>query len=540
MNAYEWDWGPYALDTEAEKRFVSLDRTDLLKICDVINVGREKPKTTGFVPVHYENGSLFVLKGENHVRVCGESGTKKSRTVCRGSIICSALCGHSIAVTDPKGKLYGDAKLQGILKERGYDIRCLNFRTMDQDGINLLGPAYDLFAQGKGQESDAYINRFLSMLTEDIGSPNQDPFWNNNSSLILAAAIRLLRNMLVQQNDRERFHLASVNTFLRQDKEELERLFTTMVQDVPVRDPLREYYNYLQSAADRTFSSLILTAQSLLSDMNSSDSLLRMLCADTFRMADLYTHKVAVFLIIPDETFCYNRMAGFVINLLYETLIQEFAAKYEGRRKGPPHRVNFICDEVASVKLQDINAKVSASRSRCISVLFIYQSEAQMRLVYSDYDTVVGNCRHYLFLGSSDFEQLRYVSQSLGQSGLSQEGSAPLVSVDDLRRMEKRKTCKDALVTVGNRYILCARLPDYDVYPFLKPIRIPEEKQNVLPQRIYLCTPEDIVSEYRQGKIKFPGGQSRQAVSAKPFEDLDALTEDFDSLFENEDDSWEE
>ena len=35
MKDYAWDWGRYALDAEAEKRFVAHNHEDLLKICDV-------------------------------------------------------------------------------------------------------------------------------------------------------------------------------------------------------------------------------------------------------------------------------------------------------------------------------------------------------------------------------------------------------------------------------------------------------------------------------------------------------------------------
>lgn len=530
MSDYSWEWGPYALDADAQKRFVSHNHEDLLKICDVIHVNKnEKPRTSGCVPVHYEDGKLYVLKGESHTRVCGETGSKKSRTISRGCVAAAALCGHSsMVITDPKGEVYRDKKIRGILEERGYDVRCLDFRTMDKDGINLLSPAYDLLAQGNLQASDAYINRFVSMLTQDTASPNQDPFWNNNSSLIIASIIRLLRNALIQENDQERFHLGSVLTFLRHDKETLEGLFAPLAQDAAVRDPFREYFNYLQSSADRTYSSLIWTAQSLLSSMTASDALLRMLCVDTFHPKDMYTRKLAVFIIIPDETKAYDQVSGFICNIIYEILISEYASKYEGRRRRPSHNVCFILDEVATLKLHDINSKVAAGRSRCISFHFLYQSEKQMQQQYPEYGSVAANCRNYIFLGSSDYEELCHVSQSVGQSNLSPEGPVPLVSVDDLRRMKKQTTYKDALVVVGE-YVLCARLADYDVYPFLKPLRISEETTNRLPQQIFIYTPEEIVADYHAAKFQLPGGKRREASAG----DIERLVEAFDNWGED-------
>ena len=81
--AYYSEWCDQADEIE-ENRFLSSDDEDLLKICDRMelkNKGRQK--TSCGLPIHYdkENGYLYVLKEGPHTRVCGESGSKKSRTV---------------------------------------------------------------------------------------------------------------------------------------------------------------------------------------------------------------------------------------------------------------------------------------------------------------------------------------------------------------------------------------------------------------------------------------------------------------------------
>ena len=77
-----------------------------------------------------------------------------------------------------------------------------------------------------------------------------------------------------------------------------------------------------------------------------------------------------------------------------------------------------------------------------------------------DWSTICGNCKHRIYLGSSDYEILRNISEQVGISYISKDGRAvPLVSVDDLRRMRKENGFKDALILTGN-YIYCAELPD--------------------------------------------------------------------------------
>lgn len=505
---YYSDWCQYAFNTECEQRFLSLEPDDLLKICDVIDVyAGEQPKLSGYVPVHYEDGKLYVLK-EGHTRVAGDTGSKKSRTVVRGSIIASALTGDSMIITDPKGELYEDPKLRHLLDTQGYNVCCLDFRKFDKDALNIIGPAFDLIRRGKVQESDAFIDRFLSMLVESNKGGNIDPFWNNQSAQLLGSIIRSLRNALIQMDDKERFNLSSVLTFIRQERESVERIFAQAVrQSTAVRDPIKIYHDMVNASAERTYSSIVSTTQSLLAPMTSSDALLRMLCCDTLDMASLYNRKTAVFLVVPDESKAFDQLSGYIVNLFYETLLMEFADQYQGR-KYPPCNINVIVDEAASIQIHDMASKISAGRSRFINFTIIYQSEKQMALAYKDYGTIVGNCRNYIFLGSTDFDNLRYVSDSLGKSTLSPDsGTAPMVSVDDLRRMRKEKSYKEALVVVGN-YILSARLPDYDIYPFLKKeLRRAIQTENRLPWRILVYTPEEMAEDYRTGKIRMIGSK---------------------------------
>lgn len=542
MNAipeYYADWSPYAFDTECEQRFLSLEHQDLMKICDVIEVDKQDhPRLNGCVPVHYENGRLYVLK-EGHTRVAGDTGSKKSRTVIRGSIVTSALSDASVIVADPKGELYEDSKLRHLLNTRGYRLCCLDFRRFDRDALNIIGPAFDLMRQGKVQESDAFIDRFLSMLTETEKAKNIDPFWDSQASLLIGSIIRILRDALIQQDDRDRFHLASVLTFIRQDKESLERIFSRIVrQSAAVRNPVRIYQDMVGASAERTFSSIISTAQSLLAPFTSSDGLLRMLSCDTFDMTSLYREKAAVFIITPDESKGFAKVSGYIMNLFYELLLMEYAQRYQGRKQ--PRNINFLVDEAASVLLPDIASKISAGRSRCINFTVVYQAEKQMALAYKDYGTIVGNCKNFIFLGSTDYENLREVSESLGRNPLSPEGgTAPLVSVEDLRRMRKEIRWKEGLVCVGN-YVLAARLPDYDVYGFLKKEprhRMREESR--IPQSILVYTPEEVAADYGTGKIRMAGGRPVRKPQSPGkntgASDVDLLMQEFDKIFEEDD-----
>ena len=506
---YESDWREYALDAESELRFLSLDHEDLIKICDCIDPDSDNIHTDGCIPVHYnsDTGQLYILKEGPHSRVCGETDTKKSRTVAFGAVAAGTLARHSQIITDPKGEIYSNAKIRKLQEDMGYDVRVLDFRNFDKDGYNILSHAYDLMKEGRVQESDVQINRFTGMLVDANKCPTADPIWNNLASDLVSASARILRDSLIQQPDgKSRFHLGSVLTFIRQDKESVQSLFNFLLKDLdnsPI-NPIRQYCDIVSTPATRTYSSIVHSAKSLLTPFTASEALLKMLSIQTFDIKDLYQKPTAVYLIIPDETNAYNQISGHLIDMFYQLLVEEFTKTYQNKTD-PACRIDICCDEIASIYINDMSSKISAARSRKINFTLIYQSEKQMELAYKDFGTIRGNTKNYIFLGSSDYDILCRVSSETGKSSISADGNCqPLVTDDNLRRMEMTRTYKDALILTGN-HVLCARLPDYDVYHFLKAVEPMKEKPGVLTIcELVTYTPEEVAEDYRRGIVWLP------------------------------------
>lgn len=539
---YHADWSAYALDDEGEKRFLSLDHKDLMQICDCIDTKFEDtPKMSGCIPIHFdsESGNLYILKEGPHTRVCGESGSKKSRTIVRGSIIAGAMAKRSFIVTDPKGELYADGKVRWQLEKNCYNIYVLDFRKFDKDAYNVLGYAMEMYKKGRIRESDAYIERFASMLVEANRSSSADPFWNTQAAELIVSAIKILRNSLAQQHGGEtRFHLGSVLQFIRQDKDSIQHVFSSLARhndaDIAL-DPVRQYQDIVGASAERTYSSIVSSAKALLAPFSSSEALLKMLSIQTFDVRKMYRKPTAIFMVIPDESSAYDMIAGHLMDLFYQILIEEFSNVYQNKAR-PACPVDFICDEVASVRISDMASKISAARSREINFVLIYQSEAQMRKSYEkDFDTICGNTRNYIFLGSTDYEILKRVSAETGSTMMTSDGSsAPLVTVDDLRRMEKTLEYKDALLLTGN-HVLCLRLPDYDVYPFLDSVSVKDVPGTLASKDLIVYTPEEVAADYRSGKIRLLGSEKLQKKRENKKVSQEVIDDVFDILFSEED-----
>jgi type IV secretion system protein VirD4 len=80
--------------------------------------------------------------------------------------------------------------------------------------------------------------------------------------------------------------------------------------------------------------------------------------------------------------------------------------------------VHFICDEFSNVAQPDDFEKVlSVARSRGISISIILQNLSQLKALYEkSWESLVGNCDEFLYLGGNEASTHKYVSELLGKS----------------------------------------------------------------------------------------------------------------------------
>ena len=530
---YQSSWAKYAFEEE-ENRFLSADEDDLMKICDCIDLKKKKfKKTSGGIPVHYENDKLYVLKNGPHSRVEGESGSKKSRTIARGAVVTAVLNKDSILVTDPKGEISSDRKIQGLLKSAGVDVHVLDFRNFDKDGVNPLLPSFELLEQGKVKEAMSAIDKFVEMLKEGHQG-SDDPYWNGQAGDLIRFACQMACKALVQlEGGKDAYNLSTIKSFIVQEKRKIKYVAEALAKEEPMNAACKGYNDILQ-LPDRTYSCVISSANALLSEFASSEALTKMMSIATFDIRKFYSRPSALFLVIPDEHNTYDMLAGYLIDQFYQILVEEYSQKYQGVKQ-PACGIKFICDEAANLKINGLAAKVSASRSREIDWTIIFQSERQMQEAYKkDWPTICGNCKNRVYLGSSDYDILKNISEQVGVTYITMDGRPrPLVSVDDLRKMRKENDFKDALILTGN-HIFCAQLPDYDVYPFLKKGDVDFQKRIELAE-VKVYTPSDLYTDHYNKRISF-----KDEVGIKKFVDvsededkLDLANGDFDWLWED-------
>lgn len=354
------------------------------------------------------------LDGKKHRRnlnvlVCGGSGAGKTRFYCKPNIM---QANSSYFVLDPKGEIIRDTGY--LLKEKGYEIKVLDLIDMEKSHC------YNPFIYLKTDNDVQKLVTNLFKATTPKGSTSNDPFWDTAASMLLLALIFYLKYEAPE--DEQNF--AMVMEMLRAGdvKEDddsylspLDILFSRLELNEPDHIAVKYYKNY-RSGSAKTLKSIQITLASRLEKFNlNSVSLLTI--TDDMDLQSLGEKKVALFAIIPDNDPSFN----FLISILYTQLFQQLFFLADKKYNGSlPIHVHFLMDEFANVSLPDDFANIlSVMRSREVSVSIILQNLSQLKALFEkQWESIVGNCDEFLYLGGNEQSTHKYVSELMGKASI--------------------------------------------------------------------------------------------------------------------------
>ena len=340
-----------------------------------------------------------------NVLVVGGSGAGKTFSYCKPNVM---QCNSSYVVLDPKGEILKDTG--NLLKQKGYEVRVLDLINMDKSHC------YNPFIYLKNDNDVQRLVTNLFKATTPKGSQSSDAFWDISASMLLSAIIYYL----VYKAPRDEQNFSMVLDMLREAEinEEneksspLDRLFYELEVENPNHIALKYYRSY-HSASDKTLKSIQVTLQSRIEKFNL-DSLAKLTRIDELDLAGLGEKKVALFAIIPDNDTSFN----FLISILYTQLFQQLFYIADNKYNGAlPVPVQFVMDEFANVSLPDDFDKIlSVMRSRNVSVSIILQNLAQLKALFEkQWESIVGNCDTFLYLGGNEQSTHKYISELLGK-----------------------------------------------------------------------------------------------------------------------------
>ena len=387
------------------------------------------------LPVINNGKKIWVDNGEMHNVIMGATGSGKTQIVVFPMVHSLAKHNESMIITDPKGEIY--EQTANMLKERGYNIVVLNFRSpQNGNAWNPMTLPYRLYQEGNTDKAIELLDDLaLNILYE--GKSN-DPFWEKTSADYFSG----LALGLFEDAKEEEINLNSIN------------LMATIGEErygAPNNNYIKEYFNgkdpsrpaYINAsgtvyAPEETKGGILSTFKQKIKLFSSRDNLSEMLCRSDFDMKDIGRQKTAVFMIVQDEKKTLHPLATIFIKQVYETLI-DVAQECGGKL---PNRTNFILDEFANMPpLKDVTTMVTAARSRLIRFTFIIQNYAQLAQVYGkeEAETIKGNC-NTMYLISSELQALEEISKMCGEVKSKEKektASTPLVTVSDLQRLSQ-------------------------------------------------------------------------------------------------------
>lgn len=352
--------------------------------------------------------------GKEHRRnlntiIVGGSGAGKTRFFAKPNLM---QANTSFVVLDPKGELVRDCG--HLLEVKGYKIKVLDLINTEKS--HCYNPLLYI-------NDDNDIQRLVSNLfksTTPKGSQSSDPFWDTAGQMLLMAILLYLHYFTIEEEQ----NFAMAMEMIRQGeiKEEDDNYVSTLdkmfneVSKVDNDHICLKYYKNYKSGSGKTLKSIQITLISRLEKFNLK-SLADLTMTDELELDKIGEQKMVVFCVIPDNDDSFN----FLVSILYTQLFQQLYYSADYNHGGSlPIPVHFLMDEFANVSLPNDFEKILATmRSRNISVSIILQNISQLKALFEkQWESIIGNCDTFLYLGGNESSTHEYISKMLGKENI--------------------------------------------------------------------------------------------------------------------------
>ena len=412
---------------------------------------KKNPRQNLILTQHFQMG----LDGHKHKRnlnvlVIGGSGAGKSRSYA----IPNALnCGNcSLVICDPKNEIL--RKTGAALKAGGYEVRVFDLLNPDASFC------YNPLAYVRDDKDVLRLIETLIQSTTPPGAQSTDPFWQKSETALLQALVLYL----MHEAPKEEQNFAMVMEMLaaaevREEDEEYESPLDILFARLEMRDPESiavKQYHVFKMGAGKTLKSILISVGVRLSAFNLPQ-IARLTYTDDLHLEELGEKKVALFCCIPDSDKSLNYLVGMIYGQLIQTLYFVADRKYKGRLPMPVH---LLIDEAPNIALPTdaFLPWLATMRSRNIFCSYIAQNMAQIKVLFKEqWESLVGLCDEFLYLGGNEKETHKYVSELMGKETLDtntygrsrgrsgsfsvndQQTGRELLTPDEVRMLDNRK-----------------------------------------------------------------------------------------------------
>lgn len=417
---------------------------------------RQHPYRNLILTQHFQMG----LDGHRHKRntnvlMIGGSGAGKSRSYAIPNVLqCTTGPdgGCSVIVADPKSEIL--RKTGNALIAAGYEVRVFDLLSPDTSFC------YNPLAYVRDDKDVLRLIETLIQSTTPPGSQSADPFWTKSETALLQALVLYL----IHEAPKDEQNFAMVMEMLaaaevREEDEDFESPLDILFERLEMRDPESiavKQYHIFKMGAGKTLKSILISVGVRLSAFNLPQ-IARLTYTDDLHLEEMGEKKVALFCCLPDSDKSLNYLVGMIYGQLIQTLYYVADRKYKGRLPVPVH---LLIDEAPNIALPTDNFLpwLSTMRSRNIFCSYIAQNMAQLKALFKEqWESLVGLCDEFLYLGGNEKETHKYVSELMGKETLDtntyghtkgrngsysindQQTGRELLTPDEVRMLDNRK-----------------------------------------------------------------------------------------------------
>ena len=418
---------------------------------------KKNPRQNLILTQHFQMG----LDGHKHKRntnvlVIGGSGAGKSRSYAIPNALNCGEC--SMAVCDPKSEIL--RKTGAALKANGFEVRVFDLLNPD------ASYCYNPLACVRDDKDVLRLIETLIQSTTPPGAQTSDPFWTKSETALLQALVLYL----MHEAPKEEQNFAMVMEMLeaaevREEDDEYESPLDILFSRLEIRNPESiavKQYRIFKMGAGKTLKSILISVGVRLSAFNLPQ-IARLTYTDELRLEEMGEKKVALFCCIPDSDKSLNYLVGMIFGQLIQTLYFVADRKYKGRLPVPVH---LLIDEAPNIALPTDNFLpwLSTMRSRNIFCSYIAQNMAQIKALFKEqWESLVGLCDEFLYLGGNEKETHKYVSELMGRETLDtntygrSRGRSGSFSVNDQQTGRELLTPDEVRLLDNRRAILFVR-----------------------------------------------------------------------------------
>lgn len=366
----------------------------------------------------FMNMNTRQTKFNNNVLVIGGSGAGKSRGFVKPNLL---QANTNYVVTDPAGELLADTGK--FLESQGYEIKVFNLVEMSKSHC------YNPFNYIRDDEG---VLTMIDCLITNTTPPNTrggDQFWVKSETALLQA----LCFFLIKYRPKEEQNFHQVMRLLRaaeidennpDKRSQLDDLFEGVKRQDPDSIAYKQYMTF-KMGAGKTLKSILISCAVRLTVFNLPQ-ISALTNTDTIDLASMSTGKKILFVITPQASETYNFLVSMLYSQLFETLYYEGNCRLQTHGSEMLERdVRFLLDEFVNIgQIPQFTKKLATMRKYGISCSVIIQNIAQLKPLYEDWETIIGNCDTLIYLGGHEYSTLEYISNVLGITTITVKNSS--------------------------------------------------------------------------------------------------------------------